>query len=706
MRILVLGYYGHGNCGDEAYLSALPLLFPGDTLDFQCSSRPVDTTGYDVVLFGPGDVFTTYFINSFLPVLRTFTGPKIAISVGFSILSMMRHEAVGLFDHVYTRGLDDSRRIQKILGTYRGHYLPDAVFALPPPVKAVEDVCFFSLTRSVNIFEFVMEPLKHLVQYALDKYAKVIFLRFDTSDTNDDNLINTDVRNRLLAIDSNLESRLILDQGSSGGGDYLQVIANCKFGVCMHFHAHVFSMIAGTPFVSISTTRRTRKLMEDSGMTQFQYCCGLDSSGTPVSCNYNGILAAAKMSRRSLNSFEAEKHRELLLKASPQRLIQDMLRSDLSQEIGQLQSEDLVMAAKIACYRKVGSLESKHVYGLIKRLQSVDTTEALNFLIPDSEDVATIRNLNFNFHLTEYHHFARFYRRGWGEAVSFLSQYRSAGGVLFDLCVDATFHWNLKEKRYLGIIPYTTPWMGVVHHPPQGEHNSTDLVGNEDFLLSLSSCCGLFALSQNVVDFLRIHLDKYGVRVSLLYHPMEKLTKTFDPTMFNGMVVQIGAWLRDPSAIYTLRTERYQKVHLKGIHMNSYFPTAEEETEGEEEEEEEVRDLIKSVTVLKHLDSDGYDQLLSTCIVYIQLIDASAVNTVLECLCCNTPIVVNPLPAVVEILGIGYPLYYEQWQDFDKLVTPKAVLEAHRYLKDRSKDVYRYVHFLKSLVRSPVYNGA
>lgn len=42
----------------------------------------------------------------------------------------------------------------------------------------------------------------------------------------------------------------------------------------------------------------------------------------------------------------------------------------------------------------------------------------------------------------------------------------------------------------------------------------------------------------------------------------------------------------------------------------------------------------------------------------MNLIDASAVNTVIECIIRNTPLIVNRRPAIVEILGDDYPLYY------------------------------------------------
>ena len=65
---------------------------------------------------------------------------------------------------------------------------------------------------------------------------------------------------------------------------------------------------------------------------------------------------------------------------------------------------------------------------------------------------------------------------------------------------------------------------------------------------------------------------------------------------------------------------------------------------------------MKSVEVMEHLSDSAYDELLSDIVVFLNLIDASAVNTVIECIVRNTPLIINRLPAIVEILGEDYPL--------------------------------------------------
>jgi hypothetical protein len=73
---------------------------------------------------------------------------------------------------------------------------------------------------------------------------------------------------------------------------------------------------------------------------------------------------------------------------------------------------------------------------------------------------------------------------------------------------------------------------------------------------------------------------------------------------------------------------------------------------------EYLQEICKNIEIIETLENSDYDTLLSENIVCIYLVDASTVNTVLECIVRNTPIIINRHPAVVELLGNDYPLFY------------------------------------------------
>jgi len=85
-------------------------------------------------------------------------------------------------------------------------------------------------------------------------------------------------------------------------------------------------------------------------------------------------------------------------------------------------------------------------------------------------------------------------------------------------------------------------------------------------------------------------------------------------------------------------------------------------------------------------------------IVFINLVDASAVNTIIECIVRSTPIIVNKHPAVVELLGEKYPLYFSNNNNTrymtlnieinNLLSNDKLIRNAHNYLKSMDKNLF------------------
>jgi hypothetical protein len=80
-------------------------------------------------------------------------------------------------------------------------------------------------------------------------------------------------------------------------------------------------------------------------------------------------------------------------------------------------------------------------------------------------------------------------------------------------------------------------------------------------------------------------------------------------------------------------------------------------------------------------------------------VDASAVNTIIECIVRTTPIVVNKHPAVVELLGEKYPLYFKQSSvniDIYKMIQDdKLIRKAHKYLKRMDKSRFSSSSFVE-----------
>jgi hypothetical protein len=88
---------------------------------------------------------------------------------------------------------------------------------------------------------------------------------------------------------------------------------------------------------------------------------------------------------------------------------------------------------------------------------------------------------------------------------------------------------------------------------------------------------------------------------------------------------------------------------------------------------------------------------LSNSVVFLNLIDVSAANTVIECIVRNTPIIVNRHPALEEYLGKDYPLFYDNLDQVFNLLQEERILEAHNYLKNKDKEFLRIENFLSKI---------
>ena len=93
---------------------------------------------------------------------------------------------------------------------------------------------------------------------------------------------------------------------------------------------------------------------------------------------------------------------------------------------------------------------------------------------------------------------------------------------------------------------------------------------------------------------------------------------------------------------------------------------------------------------------EEYDSFLEKNIVFIDLIDSAANNTVLECIVRNTPILLNRTAGAVEYLGEDYPLYFNSLADVTSLVSRENIERAHVYLKNLDKSRFTMKTFVKN----------
>lgn len=310
------------------------------------------------------------------------------------------------------------------------------------------------------------------------------------------------------------------------------------------------------------------------------------------------------------------------------------------------------------------------------------------------------------------------HRSGWQYVIDNLIDINNTSSpVVLDTYVDRTFGWNYDYNSGKNIIPYTGPWVGFIHHVANTDtpNNLTDIFSKPKFLSSLPTCLGLYVLSNKSLTDVKTLLGTNQTELVSLVHPTENPSVYFNFTSYNVNkdIIQIGSWLRQLYPICAL--DITNKHVLVGQNMTDIVPTLNETIASLPTDNKGITQVInntmssqlnvammcknvesgsrtrfineaysralelggtgdlstlpqtiynklvaevKSVDIVSQLSDTDYDIKLSNTIVFLCLVDASAVNTVVECLVRNTPILVNRLPALEEILGINYPMFY------------------------------------------------
>lgn len=319
--------------------------------------------------------------------------------------------------------------------------------------------------------------------------------------------------------------------------------------------------------------------------------------------------------------------------------------------------------------------------------------------------------------------------------------------IYLDLNVDGTFHWNHNNTCNL---PYKRKWVGFIHHTFDtsfSDYNCTVLFNNELFIKSLDCCKGLIVLSKYLQRQLSNELAKRKLNIKVFYicHPTEMVVVKFSYNKFldnkSKKMIHIGHWMRNIYSFYRLTLSPSYSfgrnifsfgalkaplekaiINCKGNYHQSETFIKDiknilcKENTGNCNQKHSISDgckngknhwyeyflldinnMIKNVKVIDKLSNPHYDHLLSENIVFINLIDASAVNTLIECIVRNTPIIINKIDSVVELLGDDYPLYYNSNTNYfninlqiENLLNKKNnIRDATKYLSRLDKNKFK-----------------
>jgi hypothetical protein len=269
-----------------------------------------------------------------------------------------------------------------------------------------------------------------------------------------------------------------------------------------------------------------------------------------------------------------------------------------------------------------------------------------------------------------------YHRFGWNWVIQ--NSPINKFGIPCDLYLDHTFTHGKMVLKQNNILPYTHPWIGFFHH---GYRECLKVINDLTFQESLKSCLGIITLSQDLKNKLSPHLST--IPIFVLYHPIPMMTNTIvNSEVSEKRLIQIGSWYRVMDSICKLpHIPNWTKIRLQA----PLTP---------------VNKVNTNVIDMKTVPNKEYDHLMRTSVVYLELTDASAVNTVLECISYNTPIIINRLPAIEEYLGKDYPLYYDQREDVLELLNKIPSAKDYLTKLDFNKfDIMTYTNNFQDILK-------
>ena len=288
--------------------------------------------------------------------------------------------------------------------------------------------------------------------------------------------------------------------------------------------------------------------------------------------------------------------------------------------------------------------------------------------------------------------------------------------ILYELAINNFFSdksevdfFDVIERNFLWNTNFmcNNKWCGIIHctnnTPPYLNNINLDIMfENQNFVTSLNKCVFIITLSPYVSKYMnkKIKCDlNLDIPIYTLTHPVFNNIPLFNMNEFieneNKILIQIGQQLRKMTSIYLLNSVECNKYWLTGT---KNFEKMNELLLKEIDYLKIDKSILNQNVKMYYTETfEEYDNLLSKNIVFVELFDAAANNTVLECIIRNTPLIINKIEGVVDYLGEDYPLYYNNLDDVCLLINSQKILEGHIYLKNMNKDKFMIKTFLNEI---------
>lgn len=251
-KVLVFGWYGQQNIGDEAFCDSFHSLFPEYHFTF-VSRIPKSLKGFDAMMVGGGS-----FLDQSIPGWERVNVPLAFVGVGLSNIHPDNQPAL------------DRARIVVARNKSAYRHVPDLVFAQPAPERQKPDrICVllnnhFSPSPGapewkIPAWDWFCVEFAQTCDRLIDQYqCPVWFVPMCTAPGIDDRRAAAYVVDRMRR-----KNQAVHVQQPMSRDQVAEQIASSHLVLSQRFHGLVFSILSGVPFIAISGHSKIENLVEE-----------------------------------------------------------------------------------------------------------------------------------------------------------------------------------------------------------------------------------------------------------------------------------------------------------------------------------------------------------------------------------------------------------------------------------------------------------
>ena len=284
------------------------------------------------------------------------------------------------------------------------------------------------------------------------------------------------------------------------------------------------------------------------------------------------------------------------------------------------------------------------------------------------------------------------HRWGWNGVSALIAEHfhDNNAKVMLDAMIEHTFLVGRHKKMDFTCFPHMKKkWINMFHNPfsslgpcvNRWEQNVFSLLGNKHYKAFMENCIGMITLSKSAAIKTKNSLEHLDIDlpVGFVHLPCAGCDVKFNFSNFRRQVIHIGWWLRNFDSFFRLKT-KYKKIVLQGPDKYAHHPYFLKNINLK------TRHVQNRTHFENYLSNFNYDEIMSKSVVFLDLYDSIANNVIVECICRQTPILINPLDSVIEYLGKDYPFYYYSLDEAaEKLEDDDLIKETSEYLQSRQR---------------------